>query len=86
MGQSADAAHDGRTGGRESPIRAKVAIEPHPDSNCAVLNAEGEIEDVTHRLKTDPSACPGVSALRLGSLDDSDRPVGQPEDAVAHDA
>lgn len=59
MAQSADAAHDERTSGQEGPIRAKVAIEPHPDSNCAVLSADGEVEEVTHRLKTDPAACGG---------------------------
>lgn len=32
-------------------LRAQVAIEPHPDSNCAVVNAGADAKEVTHHLK-----------------------------------
>lgn len=54
MAQSEDAATGDSTEGEECLIRAQLAIEPHPDSGCAVVNAGRDAQGVTHDLKVDP--------------------------------
>lgn len=54
MAQSPDAAHGDSTDGQGSLLRAQLAIEPHPESSCAVANAGRDAREVTHHLKVDP--------------------------------
>jgi hypothetical protein len=55
MAHSEPSTHDGAESGAEGPVlRAQLAIEPHPDSSCAVINAGEDATDVTHRLKGSP--------------------------------
>jgi len=61
MAQSEEAVHDDSTGGQEPLLRAQLAIEPHPDSSCAVVGAGRDAQEVSHDLKVDPSQ-PGGSA------------------------
>ncbi|MFC6722752.1 helix-turn-helix domain-containing protein [Halobacteriaceae archaeon SHR40] len=37
-------------------LRAQLVIEPHPDSNCAVVNQGADVESLTQDLKR-PAAC-----------------------------
>jgi predicted DNA binding protein len=53
MAQS-DSANGGVGGGH--PIRAQLAVKPHPDSTCAVINEGRDATEVTHHLKSTPDA------------------------------
>lgn len=57
MAQSEDAAHGDSTEGQEQLLRAQLAIEPHPDSHCAVVDAGRDAKDVSHHLKVNPTGC-----------------------------
>jgi hypothetical protein len=57
MAQPTDAAHGGGTEDQERLLRAQLAIEPDSESSCAVINAEKDIQEVTHHLKVSPSEC-----------------------------
>lgn len=46
----------GRTVEQEQLLRAQLIIEPHPDSNCAVVNEGKDAQAISHDLKFDPSA------------------------------
>lgn len=43
----------------EQLLRAQLVIEPHPDSNCAVVNEGKDAQSVSHDLKFDPAAGSG---------------------------
>lgn len=51
MAQSDSA--DGSAGGGH-PIRAQLAVSPHPDSTCAVVSEGRDATEVTHHLKSTP--------------------------------
>lgn len=63
MAQSEEAVHGDSTSGQGSLLRAQLAIEPHPDSSCAVVDAGRDARGVTHDLKVDPTqrGCDDVS-------------------------
>lgn len=56
-GSSARESANNEVGG--SPLRAQVAIEPHPDSHCAVVDAGEDAKAVTHHVKTGNSTSIG---------------------------
>lgn len=39
-----------------STVRAQLAIEPHPDSNCVVVDATDETRDVSQQIKATPES------------------------------
>lgn len=43
-------------GGREHLLRVQLGIDPHSDSNCAVVNEARDASEVTQHLKGDPAA------------------------------
>lgn len=45
---------------QEQVLRAHLAVEPHPDSSCAVVDDGREVSDLTHHLKFVPGACSGA--------------------------
>jgi predicted DNA binding protein len=49
-----DATHDDAGAGH--PIRAQLAVTPHPDSTCAVVSEGRDATEVTHHLKQTPDA------------------------------
>lgn len=55
MAQPEEAVHGDNTGAQEPLLRAQLAIEPHPDSSCAVVDAGRDPQEVTHDLKVDPT-------------------------------
>lgn len=57
MAQLDEARHGTTRDGAAGPIlRAQLAIEPHQDSMCGVIDAGTEAKAVTHHLKTDADA------------------------------
>lgn len=40
-----------------SILRAQLAVEPHPNSSCAVVGTGEDVTDITHHLKVDTSEC-----------------------------
>lgn len=59
MAQATESTADSSTGGHERVLRAQLAITPHPDSHCAVVDAGVDASEVKHRLKVDPTQCNG---------------------------
>ncbi len=52
MAHSESPSRQGTSGGTNGGVlRAQLAIEPHSDSSCAVVNAGADAQDVTHHLK-----------------------------------
>lgn len=53
MAHSERAAHGGtQNGAGGSVLRAQLAVEPHAESSCAVVNTGADAEDVSQHLKT----------------------------------
>lgn len=66
MAHSEPSTHDKAESGADGPVlRTQLAIEPHPDSSCAVINTGEEATDVTHQLK-------GGSASDTGEFDSTE--------------
>ena len=59
MAHARDDAHGGTQSDSGPVVRAQLAIEPDPESSCAVANA-GETQDVTHHLKIQSDDDAGV--------------------------
>ncbi len=53
MAHSRNTSQGDSTGAAGPVLRAQLAVEPHPDSSCAVVNAGEDAQEVTHHLKTD---------------------------------
>ncbi|WP_436934515.1 helix-turn-helix domain-containing protein [Halovenus marina] len=51
MAQSESSAEGDSSGVGGQPLRARLAIEPHTDSDCAILDADGTSNEVTQQLK-----------------------------------
>jgi predicted DNA binding protein len=51
MAQSESSAEGDSSGVGGQPLRARLAIEPHADSDCAILDADGTSNEVTQQLK-----------------------------------
>lgn len=63
---TATRADSGTAGEPDGPVlRARIAVEPHPDAMCGVVNAGAEATDVTHHLKVDAESC-GVDGEDAG--------------------
>lgn len=56
MAHSRNTSHGDSTGATGPVLRAQLAVEPHPDSSCAVVNAGADAQEVTHHLKTPQDA------------------------------
>lgn len=55
MARSENPGHSRKVVAPDRVLRAQLAIQPHPDSSCAVVNAGYDATDVTHHLKVDSS-------------------------------
>jgi hypothetical protein len=74
----AESMETGQRGSHGSPsggvLRAQLAIEPHPDAGCAVVEQGEDAQDVNQHLKVDQSRCgDGTDGAGCGAGADATR-------------